>query len=465
MDPFFQQLVALPKRPSSLLQSAVPRMVNFTIERNSWLNNSTAIEETIAPDRPMEDALFSFMLNNGTLDEIHPFCPSETCVWKPFDTLAMCSSCTDVSSLLTLACLEESGEWRRNATVNGTEPSRTLSCGYFLNATSENPILMSGYAVNTSNIPNSADEILLMRNFNLHDVNVDQIYWGGSLNYQEPGFPLVDFIQVVSPDAASVLDNKPPVARECAIRWCTQRVVASYEEGHYTEQILSEGFDTSPPFDALDITDDMVFTYYKNISISPDGSDLVFSVSNETILPTIFMFQNYFPAYLTTVNETDLPLFRTHNVVDLDSKYWPYPYNPFVGDASGQDYIKNMTRTITNNIRMNSHSSEFFMGSGGMETYIKVRWEWIALPLALVLLTLVLLLSVILSSRKDGSIGIWKSSVLAALVNGFSDSVREQFGASTRLSDIFERSAQIRVQLRQGKDGDGDTFYLDDRQA
>ena len=72
--------------------------------------NLTDGQDVLGPDPLMKAAVFSFMLDNGTDKGVSPLCPSEDCSWEPFDTLAMCSACADVSSLLTLACLEESGD-------------------------------------------------------------------------------------------------------------------------------------------------------------------------------------------------------------------------------------------------------------------------------------------------------------------------------------------------------------------
>lgn len=448
MDPFFQQLVDLPKRPSALGQSAVPRMVNFELQRNTYQNSTTG-QDAVAPDRLMQDVVFSFMVNNGTVRELSAFCPSQDCAWKPFDTLAMCSSCTDISSLLTLACLEEPGDWRKNVSVNDADVPKVFSCGYFLNATSDNPVLMSGYAMNTSSTPAEPLEFLLMRNLNLQDVNVDKTYWGGSMNYVQDGFPLVDFLQVASEDSNAILRGKPPVARECVLRWCTERIVASYDEGTYKEEVMFESFQADPAFDALEFGADMFFEYKKNISIKPPNSNLTFYVPDDTTLSTIFLFQDFFPSYLTAANTSAIPMLRTRNVVESPPRHWLYPTNPFASKDGAVDYIANMTKAVTNVIRAYPGTSELFRGSGSVETYIKVRWGFFALPLTLVCMTLALLVAVILDHRKHKECGIMKSSVLASMLNGMSDNVRNSFSSTTRLSAIFEHSSRIEVSLRQ----------------
>jgi hypothetical protein len=353
--------------------------------------------------------------------------------------------------MLEFACLEESGEWRSEVTVNDVNSTKVVSCGHFLNATSDNPILMSGYSLNSS-ASDGVGELLLMRNLNLQDVNVDVTYWGGSINYGNPAFPIVDFIQIAAQDAASVFRNETPTARECVVQWCTKRIVASYDQGNYSEHVISEAYDTTEPFDALDFGTDMVFTYYKNISITPPGSSLTFIVPNATALPTIFLFQDYMPAYLTGKNATATPLLRTHNWVGEDPKLWTYPNNPFAEPHDGTAYLQNMTTAVTNVIRSYPGSSEMFRGTGGLETYIRARWGFFALPLLLVCFTLVLLIAVIIDHRKAGDMGIWKTSSLATLANGLDPSIMRTFGSTRQMYDVFENSAKVKVALRPERD-------------
>lgn len=447
MDPFFQQLVHLPKRPTALGQSAVPRMVDFAVQRNSP-KNSTSDEDQLAPDRLLQDVAHSFMVNDGTNRNISAFCPSENCAWDPFDTLAMCSSCVDVSSMLTLACLEESGEWRRNVSVNDDNVPRTFSCGYFLNATSGDPILMSGYALNSSTTSTEPLEFLLMRSLNLQDVNVDQTYWGGSIHHQFPAFPVVDFIQVASLDVGSILAGEMPTARECALRWCTKRISATYEVGEYKEQVISEAFDEGEPFDALNWGEDMYFTYSKNISIPSLEPELNFFVPNETSLSTIFLFQDFFPSYVSASNESSTPLLRTRNVLGQPPRLWTYQVNPFAQLDGGNQYIEDMVEALTNVIRSYPGTSELFRGSGSLETYIRVRWGFFTLPLILLCFTLILLVPIIRKHRPDNDLGVWKSSVLASLAIGTDDKMKSLLTSTRLLSDIYEQASRWRVKLQ-----------------
>ncbi|KIW05859.1 uncharacterized protein PV09_03062 [Verruconis gallopava] len=447
-DPFFQQLISLPKRPSAYGHSTVPIMVDFKLMDASF-QNGTDSTEFGGPDRLLQDVALSFMFDNGTERPLSAFCPTEECTWRPFDTLAVCSACANVSSMLTFACIEETGEWRSNdttITIDQTNVTKTTSCGYFLNATTANPILMSGYALDESSV-DGIGEILLMRNLNLHDVNIDTTYWGGSINFATHGFPIVDYIQVTGENAESVLRNQTPVARECAVHWCTKHIIGSYKNGNYSEEVLSESYDSSVPFDPLYWGSNMDFYYFKNITIQPEDSSTTFKVPNYTALTTIFLFQEYMPAYLTAENTTSTPFLRINNWVGEQPEFHKYNFNPFAPPNDGAEYLKRLTDTMTNVIRTYPESSETFAGSGSVETYIHVRWGFIAFPMVLINLTLVFLVAVIMEHRRHKEVGIWKTSIIAAMTSGLDERARDSFKSTKDLYDVFERSVRVKVGL------------------
>lgn len=421
-------------------------MTNFTLRRNIFTNGSSDAD-LLAFDDILQNAIGSFMINNGSKYDISAFCPTEDCAWKPFDTLGMCSSCADVSHMLTFTCLEESGEWRRSVNVNVNSTS-VFSCGYFLNATSDNPILMTGYTINGSASLDEPGEALLMTNLNLVDVNTGVAYWGGSINFKTPGFPLVDFIQVVAPDATSVYRNATPVARECVFRYCTKQITASYDAGNYSEYVISSTFDTGEPFDPLVLDPNFSWDYYKTISITPLGSTRTFTVPNVTSLSTIFSFQEFSPSYLSADNSSAVPLLRVRNWIGFTPELFEYPHNPFAAPTAGETYIANMSTMITNAIRTYPGSYETVNGTGSIETYIHVQWGYITLPLTLVLLVFILLIVIILNHRKEDTLGIWKTSALASMANGLDESGKGTFESTHRLYDVFEHAANIKVALR-----------------
>lgn len=167
---------------------------------------------------------------NGTRADIPLSCPTSKCTWTPYQTLGFCSSCVDVSELLTFACLETRVDWTSNLTGTGNEtyyPNSTM-CGYFVNITSVMPILMSGYLVNTND--SSQGEALLTRALPLVTVPYRLPLWGGSINFKNIRNPTVDFLLVSAANgSAGVYRNETPVAQECVFSWCVKTMQSSFQ--------------------------------------------------------------------------------------------------------------------------------------------------------------------------------------------------------------------------------------------
>jgi hypothetical protein len=81
--------------------------------------------------------------------------------------------------------------------------------------------------------------------------------------------------------------------------------------------------------------------------------------------------------------------------------------------------------------------------------YVDVRWEWITLPVALLVFALFFLLATMYRSSKDkDQIGVWKTSALAVLFNGLGEEVQDYVGHGNKKQGYNRRKARdIKVQL------------------
>jgi hypothetical protein len=86
------------------------------------------------------------------------------------------------------------------------------------------------------------------------------------------------------------------------------------------------------------------------------------------------------------------------------------------------------------------------------ESYVRVRWQWIALPAFLELASLALLVLMIIPSRRN-NVPLWKSSVLALVYHGV-DELRGQESVASEHSSGMEVTAKTTdVQLVKSEDG------------
>lgn len=85
------------------------------------------------------------------------------------------------------------------------------------------------------------------------------------------------------------------------------------------------------------------------------------------------------------------------------------------------------------------------------QTYIKVTWEWLALPAAVVLLALVFFIATLLQSRKH-HVASWKASSMLPLfirmagVEGMQDELEQHKGLLSP-ADLHGCAAEIMVQF------------------
>jgi hypothetical protein len=119
---------------------------------------------------------------------------------------------------------------------------------------------------------------------------------------------------------------------------------------------------------------------------------------------------------------------------------------------SMSNHIRNTGGSST--LTSSNNTSTTAKGTGlGMETYVHVRWAWLTLPVACVVSTLFFLISVILQTRRQGTL-VWKSSVLAYLFHGLDrTSVRET--SAEQVTEMTGAAAQVKVRLER----DGDAIW------
>ncbi|KAF3038393.1 hypothetical protein E8E11_003433 [Didymella keratinophila] len=227
--------------------------------------------------------------------------------------------CSDISEFLTFACLTSEVDWlgqtKGGFEVEWSYPVAT-HCGYFLNATTNDPILMSGHIVQ-ANTSDGKGEVL-HRNLPLTSMaKFTPLYGNGSLLFKEVRNTIVDAIIVSSPDgtADAVYRNETPIAQECMLTWCVKSVRSTFAWGGYHEEIMGTHFNsTSGPF-AWDANYTVgEFENYTDIAyrepVNINFNSTVYGVSNATASRVILGFSDVFPSMTTALNATARPQMR-----------------------------------------------------------------------------------------------------------------------------------------------------------
>jgi hypothetical protein len=334
------------------------------------------------------------------------------------------------------------------------------ACGYFLNATSDDPVLMSGYRVEngTESVPG---ETLLMRTLPLVTNPSRNSLYGGTINFKRIQYPILDALIVSSSDGTmdSVHAKKPPIAQECMLSWCVETLRSSYASGDYEEKVVDTFMNTSSgewpwwteDFPELQMTN---YEFRTNLSISPpspDNSDIPFGVSNETHLDLVLIFDEIFPSFITVANATAPPFvkIRTAAVDNVFSRL--VRFSPWLAPNNVTFHMQRMARTITNVMRSDMNTNELVAGTAQvLETYVAVHWAWLTFPLIMLLLSVIFLVATILktSSVDHGEIGMWKTSAMPTLMYGLPQDMQKDVLSSTRSGEGQGRgSRKVRIRL------------------
>lgn len=403
--------------------------------------------EVIGSQPQMLEAIGKSYLTISVAANYSAFCPNTECSWPVFDTLAICSSCQDITDELKFGCREESGEWkpRKSRPNTADEEMPRTSCGWFFNISDDKPTLMSGYALEDGSL--SLGPSLLMRQLNLRDPLTDHTYWNGSLRFKDVPNPLADFAVVTSPSIASIYANETPAAFECMMQWCTRTIAATFSQGVYRERVLSEYKNMTKRVEALKVERKdgfLDYLYGQSVSITPPGQTETFTVGNNSMLKTRFAFDRMIPNYLTIDNGSTATALRYNNDMSeeeggqvsaaVNCSDWLQP-------EGIRRSVEEMSLAVSNAFRTSLYGEPVF-GTGVFETYVQVRWVFFSLPLIVMGLTMVLLCNTVLQSQHAES---GKRSSLYTLIYGLDSEGKVEFEALHSLYEIKMRAKQIAV--------------------
>ncbi|KAF2248015.1 hypothetical protein BU26DRAFT_428431 [Trematosphaeria pertusa] len=463
IDTFFQQVVDLPERwilqgPSSITRVVwyQPRLTNLYRAGVNMVQDDQDLLP-ITQQFFYDNGTHPIASGNGSRADVPTSCPTSNCTWPPYQTLGICSACEDVSSILTHACLASTIDWTANLTGTGTEstyPNGTM-CGYFINATSDHLVFMSGY--NTDSNVLYAGEALLMRALPLVTNPDKRPLFGGSIHFKNIRNPISDFIIVSAPGGPeSVYRNETPVAKECVVSWCVKTLKSSYFWGSYEEEVIDTFLNTtalgapfpwvtslyeSPELHGTDIT------YLENVTI--DVSSLHYGTSNESHSHVISLFDDFLPSFTTVANTSaeQLTRFRFYSAKNfrriLDVNPWLPPNNI-------THHMERLATAMTNVIRSSTSSNkEVFGDAYGIEVYVKVQWAWLAFPLALLLLSAIFLVATMVKSARDrGEVGVWKTSAMPTLIYSLPKDLQGTFSSNTSTWTTAGRAGAQKTRIK-----------------
>jgi hypothetical protein len=319
--------------------------------------------------------MYTGLLSNNVTD-LHIPCSTGNCTWPVIETLGMCGACVDVRPGIVKTCNATDCIWHIPGGLNVTRPVSPDPENWWITT----PIFQAGPS---SGVPlmeaNVTGNMSVRPTISFAFVGLPSAIFMGM---NDGDFPLSS----ATPWAVSNL-----TAAECGLWQCNQTCQVKASSGIVTDIILSTVID-----------DDIGW-----LKESPLASSLTYILTGE-----INVDGNFEMGYnMTAPWEWVIPRVPSFGVDALHAA-WVYAEDV-------DSWWANLVKSLTNNIRMNGLLA--FPEEGKYDgiawiqvTHIRVRWVWLALPAALVLLSTIFLAATIASTHRANA-RPWKNRSLPIL--------------------------------------------------
>ncbi|KAF2420526.1 hypothetical protein EJ08DRAFT_620730 [Tothia fuscella] len=449
-DPFVQQLIATPQRQiaSTANSTVVKRALAFNLSNQYDLAEGRGTGSAflrMSGDIPLSQMRTAVAngANSGILvPELNPSCPTSTCNWPGFTSLGLCSKCRNVTDFAkdNWKCQQKDDMHR---TCNYNLPNSAFNYTYFGVVTNNS----KGWDIEI------ADE-------------VRQRTWTTTITKTDADqnvFLVVSTIAMVENNLLIPGGEREQVreAHECSLSMCVVEHELAVDHGvtNHTRKT------TEQPFVTRVVTSNNVTgsTAYevepatvRGVKYSIDGASTLRGLQQAITL-----------AFEGNVTVQTINSSIAGSQPSIDGNVVP------TNDLNQFFYIGfNFTQSIDNVANsvsryMRSLSNETTVGQSiATETYIHVRWPWIAFPVVLVFAGLVLLALAAWETRRRG-IEVWKYSCLPLLFHGVQrrSSSQEDFSSNPMdtIEEMEEEANRIRVKLGRGSSGGAWMLRQDER--
>ncbi|KAI9051366.1 hypothetical protein LZ554_004413 [Drepanopeziza brunnea f. sp. 'monogermtubi'] len=421
-DTFTQQVVSLADRsittgdPALYSAGEVPR----STYENGYDHGSTL--SSYIPNLNTRAAIY-----NGILAlDIQPVaipCSTGNCTWPIVPSLAVCGECS--ASSFTTSC---------NATFcNYTMPTGTVF---------SSPVV--------SRIQNPLFQVTTLDS------------GGSKYNYSSSERAYVGVFDAIgAPWGENYAENSSITATECGLWICVQAYNISSSKGVQTQKTIGN-------FSTLAAKDTSSQNKRQAKGVPDSSSSSSSSVTANRTFAAIPASMNPMPnesfsVYGLSLVSTSNGLGALEGTVEggVGTKY--YSTN-FIGsiwnNTAGGDldpWVKRLALSMTNNLRTNPGSPStdttrsFYAGTSyHNQLFFRIRWVWLALPIFLVIASLLFLIGSIVRSARSG-LEVFKGSPLALLFSDIDGRIKEKIaraGPPKKSGGMMGLTGQTRVVLR-----------------
>ncbi|KAK3954431.1 hypothetical protein QBC32DRAFT_336356 [Pseudoneurospora amorphoporcata] len=456
LSPFAQQIATFPTRiVETPHDGGGAGAVNYRTESYGLaLHGKEELGQAFVPILPIKAAVYKGLFaEDGRPWMGLPFrCSTGNCTFPPIETLGVCHKCVDMSEYMTRYC--PPGLLDSASDDDDDEKNQDELCGWQL---------PSGMAK-----LNSSAEVFGMTS----------LFPGSSSTGDATYSTIMKLIFMGTETNATGPGVLSPWATQCTLSVCLQTLSSNITNGFLHETPLSDPItnDTVPSLSSSSSSAAQESDLAPLTIQSPTNSSLQYSMSMQSIMAMQSWFSRLFangtasrnPSYINkTVSgiSGDNPGHGQNVVVNLTVgissgetffdtdivqafywNYYEYPSPPGARAAKGlemllSDLSVSLTSTFRTLVGVPVNGTSL-----SVETYVSVRWGFVALPVVAVLLAAVFLALAAWETKRSGA-NLWKTSALAMLFHGLDEDARERFEDLRSLEAKKRESRNVRVRL------------------
>ncbi|KAJ9150436.1 DUF3176 domain-containing protein [Pleurostoma richardsiae] len=430
LSPFAQQVVIY----RTMMRPSDVGATNLRAMTYSWALPGLEADAAFVPILPLKAAVYNglFAENGKPLLNLPVSCQTGNCTWEPFDTLAVCNSCVDMTQYMTRYC------------ANGTQTGGDMSeCGWSL---------PNGAVLNDSSIAFSMTSQF------------------PSATGESPYSEIMKLSFMGTESQSGEAGNLQPWARQCTLQTCVQTIESAIVNGELSENVTevttnrtvvttqSDSTDMEPVLITTTNDRPQTYTLTKQTQLGmqswfaqlfADGSA---SRNTEYINRTLTSPSSAAVVVNLTVGISSGATFFDTDIVQ--AFYWNYYEYESGIDMLMHDLAASLTvsfRAIPDRTLVEAVNGTALR----LESMVHVRWGFVAAPILALVLTAGFLAAAMQGSWRRGA-SLWKSSVLAVLFHGLDEDAREKFEEVGGLEEKKKLAKGVRVMLdERGAAGTG----------
>ncbi|KAK8063725.1 hypothetical protein PG996_008377 [Apiospora saccharicola] len=424
IDPFAQLVFSFPTRETpSLTGSRASINLAHVYDANTSVTQNHGPPYPVAQNAPfqLQSAVISAAF--GVNPNFELTCPTSNCTFPPVSTLGICSTCEDVVDRTNTVCAQNKGS---GATVcNTTVPRQLLPPSNFTWSVASDAAGQYANVWNSSSAAVTPEMVTVLT------------------GYGQPAV-LAAFTALKldrSLFRSSDRPTKPSQVNQCMLAYClkTYNNITVHNSktniGPIDEQIMhisSHEFFRDPPQ-----TGNYLFTMQAYADGKTSGPNYTMNWFDHLNLGR-YMYDVF--------NSTVGLSVGTYGPGDGGKMAPSFGLAMYNADNL-TTMVGQIADSMTNSMRNNQNNVTSAEGiTFANETFIHIEWKWLALPVSVSVLSFVLLIAVMINSKRHG-VQVWKSSSLPLLFYGLEGWDKEHTRGFESPHDLHKRSKAMKGQV------------------